>query len=243
MELVAVIIPTRNEEGNIEPLFRKLMVLRLQLKIIFVDESTDSTGKVEERLKKSHPGRVDVVHRKECRGLGRALLAGYEHALKSTNAKFIAQMDGDGQHDPKYLPDMMKEAISGADVVLGSRYVDSGSVGDWGLWRRVTSWGANLLVRRALRGLRVSGRGGGSVVHDATTGYRVFSRNALEKIVRSRPRSTGYVFQIETLSAAARSGAKIAEAPIVFKPRLSGQSKLRFRDKEEFFLFALRNMF
>jgi len=148
--------------------------------------------------------------------------------------KFIAQMDGDGQHDPAYLPAMLKAARKGVGVVLGSRYVENGSVGEWGLWRRLTSWGANILVRRAL---------GGANFRDATTGYRVFRRDVLEKIARSKPRSSGYVFQIEVLAVAARNKTRIAEVPIEFKPRISGRSKLRFRDKKEFFMFALRNVF
>ncbi|MBM3303848.1 MAG: glycosyltransferase [Candidatus Aenigmarchaeota archaeon] len=232
---VAIVIPTKNEEGNVEPLFRRLTSLKVPVKVIFVDDaSTDATGTIEESLKKRYPRKADVFHRKESCGLGKALLSGYEYALMHTSAKLIAQMDGDGQHDPKYLPAMMAAAGKGAGVVLGSRYVESGSVGDWGLWRRATSWGANLLVRRALRN---------SNVHDATTGYRIFRRDVLEKIVKSRPRSSGYVFQIDTLAIAARSGAKIVEVPIKFKPRGSGRSKLRFRDKKEFFMFALRNMF
>lgn len=232
---LAVIIPTKNEEGNVELLFKKLMALKMPMKVLFIDDaSTDKTGEIEEKLKKKYPKNVDVVHRRESQGLGKALLCGYRHALETTGAGFIGQMDGDGQHDPNYLPEMLRAAAEGADVVLGSRYTEEGSVGNWELWRRLTSWGANLLVKRCIKGAKV---------HDATTGYRIFSRNILEKIVKSGLHSSGYVFQIEALVIASKAGANIAEVPIEFKPRISGRSKLKFRDKKEFFVFVLRNMF
>jgi dolichol-phosphate mannosyltransferase len=232
MHQTVVVIPTKNEEGNITPLFKGLMKLGMPLKIIFVnDPSTDKTCEIEEGLEKLHKN-VEVVKREKSEGLGRALLDGYIRAIKS-GAEFIAQMDGDGQHDPACLPKLIDAAEKGADVVLGSRYVANGSVGDWGFARRLTSWGANRLVRRMLRG---------SGVRDATTGYRVFRREMLEKIVESGPGSSGYVFQIDVLARAARLGARIEELPIEFRERRSGKSKLRLNDKKEFMFFALRNM-
>jgi dolichol-phosphate mannosyltransferase len=231
----AIVIPTKNEEDNIEPLFIRIVKTGLPIKIIFIDDaSTDRTGEIEERLKKRYPKQTDVLHRKESCGLGKALLAGYGYALEHTRSEFIGQMDGDGQHDPSYLKAMIKAAEGGAGVVLGSRYIESGSVGEWGLMRRLTSWGANMLVKRALHG---------SKVKDATTGYRVFSRQILQNIVDSGINSSGYVFQIDALAAAVRSGANVAEVPIEFKPRTSGRSKLKFRDKKEFLLFAVKNIF
>ena len=232
---LAVVIPTKNEEGDIEPLFQALNKLGIDMKVVFInDASTDKTGEFEEGLKKKYPNLVDVVHRKQSQGLGKALMDGYKHALSTTDAKFIAQMDGDGQHDPKYLASMLDAAKDGYGVVLGSRYANEGSVGEWGLRRRMTSWGANLLVERALRGCDL---------HDKTTGYRVFRRDVLETIAKSDISSSGYVFQIDVLALAVKSGARVAEIPIEFKPRMSGCSKLKFRDKIEFLLFAIRNTF
>src|ERR1700756_5429137 len=80
---------------------------------------------------------VEVLHRAEKTGLGHAYLAGFARALES-GAELVFEMDADFSHDPRYLGPLLA-AADGADLVLGSRYVDGGGVRDWGLLRRLIS--------------------------------------------------------------------------------------------------------
>jgi dolichol-phosphate mannosyltransferase len=124
-------------------------------------------------------------------------------------------MDADLSHDPHYLPPMI-EAAADADVVLGSRYLNGISVINWPLRRILLSWGANEYVRFWTK----------LPVHDCTSGFRLYSRRVLESINLANVRSNGYSFQVEMTFRAHLAGFKIAEVPIIFTERRSGQSKM-----------------
>jgi dolichol-phosphate mannosyltransferase len=219
--ILLAVVPTYNEVGSLERLTGELLQLDLphiEVRVLIVDDaSTDGTARTADHLASSFPGRVDVLHRSSQRGLGRACVEGFARAL-AEGAELIAQMDADLSHDPAVLVAMM-EAIRDADMVIGSRYVRGGSVdARWGWHRKLLSRTANRVVVPAALMLRVN---------DATSGYRLWRRDALAAIAPSvNARSSGYAFQVEMVYLAQRAGCRIKEVPIHFRERESGQSKM-----------------
>ena len=206
-----VIIPTYNERDNIPPLVERLLRHGGVRVLVVDDNSPDGTGGVADALVSE---RVAVLHRSANRGFGRSYLDGIAYAL-GTPADVICQMDADFSHDPDRLPDLIA-ATQGADLAIGSRYVEGGGIVNWPARRRALSRFANAYVR-ALTGLRA---------HDCTSGYRCWRREALATLPLDRFVSDGYSFLVEMLYAAARQGRRIAEVPISYVERREGQSKM-----------------
>jgi dolichol-phosphate mannosyltransferase len=179
------------------------------------DGSPDGTGAVADALAAAHPGRVEVMHRKGTRGLGRSYVDGLRHALTTTDAELICQMDADLSHDPQYLP-ALAAATAAHDVVIGSRYLQGVSVVNWPLHRIFLSTFANRYIR-AVTGLSP---------RDCTSGFRCWRREALARLPLDRMVSDGYAFLVEMLFDAARGGSRIGEVPIIFVERRVGQSKV-----------------
>lgn len=221
-----VIVPTYNEAGSIEPLLRSVaaelaVAAPGDHRILVVDDgSPDGTGAIAERLG-SELGVVEVLHRSEKGGLGKAYLAGFAHALER-GAQLLFEMDADLSHDPVYLPRLLAAAQS-ADLVLGSRYVPGGGVRNWGPLRRLISRGGCLYARLVLR----------LPQHDLTGGYKCIRRELLEAIELESVRSQGYVFQIEITYRAVLAGFRVTEVPIVFRDREVGTSKMSGRIARE----------
>lgn len=214
---LAIVIPTRNEVGNAPSLVSELFSLGLEPSVFVMDDaSTDGTVESLERLAVEHDG-LHVVRRSGPRGYGRACVEGLLCALRG-GAELVLQMDGDGSHDPRYVPSMI-EASREADLVLGSRYVHGISVVNWSLKRLLLSTAANRYIR-LFTGLKV---------RDCTTGFRLWRRALLENLVLEDVRSDGYSFLVETLFRARRAGAKVVEVPIIFVERRAGESKLSLR--------------
>jgi len=125
-------------------------------------------------------------------------------------------MDADFSHDPAHLKEFLK-AVEGADLVLGSRYLNGKvTVVNWPMTRLMLSYCANIYARR-LTGLRI---------WDLTGGFKCFRRRVLEAIDLSQVRSNGYAFQIEMSVRAWRKGFRLTEIPIVFVDRTEGHSKM-----------------
>lgn len=219
---VWLIFPTYNEAENLEPIVR---AARDELaravpeghRILVVDDgSPDGTGAIADRLA-DELGDVEVVHRTGKEGLGRAYLAGFDHAL-ARGAEWVIEMDADFSHDPAHLGALLA-ARHRADLVLGSRYVAGGGVRDWGRVRRFVSRGGGVYARFVL----------GLHVHDLTGGFKCIHRRVLEAIDLETVRAQGYVFQIEVTYRAVLSGFRVEEVPIVFRDRQLGQSKMSAR--------------
>jgi len=209
-----VVIPTYNERANLPVLVEALMQ-QAGVRVLVVDDgSPDGTGGVAEELTQRYAGRVEVMHRTGRRGLGRSYIDGITRAL-GERVDLICQMDADLSHDPRHLPALMA-ATSGADVVLGSRYVTGGAIVNWPARRRLLSRFANIYIRAVTQ----------LGVHDCTTGYRCWRRAALASLPLDRFFSDGYSFLVEMLFVAARRGCRIAEVPITFVERREGESKV-----------------
>src|SRR6188472_4425172 len=210
-----VLIPTYNEKDNIPILVTELMSIPGVSVMVLDDQSPDGTGKIADELGVKFPGRVQALHRTGQRGLGVSYLEGFHRAIDS-DYDFVGQMDADLSHDPKYLPEMIAKAASGADLVIGSRYLNGVSVVNWPLRRIVLSSFANRYIH-AILGLRAQ---------DCTSGYRCWRREMLARLPIASMVSDGYAFLVEMLFEAHRRGARVGEVPIIFVERRQGVSKL-----------------
>jgi dolichol-phosphate mannosyltransferase len=215
---VWVVLPTYNEAKNLEPLVEAALgQLPDSRRMLIVDDnSPDGTGEIADRLAAENDD-VAVLHRPRKEGLGPACQAGFREALAG-GAELVIEMDADFSHDPGYLPQLMR-AAEGADLVIGSRYVRGGGVGDWGPWRRFISRGGNAYARNTL----------GIGIRDLTGGFKCYRREVLETIDFETITARGYVFQVEMPFRALRAGFRVVEVPIVFRERREGKSKMTTR--------------
>jgi dolichol-phosphate mannosyltransferase len=216
---VIVVIPTYNERDNLPKIVSKLEALQMpNLQVLVVDDdSPDGTGDLADKLAQESPETIGVLHRTEKDGLGRAYVAGITRALNE-GADIVIQMDADLSHPSETIPVMVQAlATTDAAVVLGSRYVQGGSVaGDWGWHRKALSAWANFYVNTILR-LRVK---------DATAGFKAWRAETLRKIDVSSIQSNGYAFQVEMNYRTVKHGMRIMEVPIRFEERAEGVSKM-----------------
>ncbi len=211
---VVMVIPTYNEADNLDWVVGRLRVAEPSVDLLVVDDnSPDGTGALADELAAADPA-VHVLHRPGKAGLGAAYLAGFAWALDA-GYDVVGEMDADGSHQPEQLHRLL-EALLDADLVIGSRWIPGGSVVNWPLRREALSRGGNLYVRVLL----------GISIKDATAGFRVFRRSALEKIDLASVQSTGYVFQTDLVTRCLRAGLAVREVPIEFVERVRGDSKM-----------------
>lgn len=215
---VLVVTPTYNERDNLAEFLAAVHRAAPEVHVLVVDDaSPDGTGALADALAGAD-ARVHVLHRAAKLGLGTAYVAGFRRAL-AEGYDVVFEMDADFSHDPTYIPTFLAAIAAGADVVLGSRNVPGGGVEGWGLGRHVLSRGGSLYARAIL----------GVGVRDLTTGFKAYTRRALEVIDPEAVRSNGYSFQIETTYRALRAGLRVEEVPIVFIDRRAGRSKMSRR--------------
>jgi len=211
-----IIVPTYNERENLPELVKRLMAQPADLDVLVVDDnSPDGTGQLADELAAANP-HIQVLHRDQKNGLGRAYVAGFEWAL-ARDYEFIFEMDADFSHNPADIPRFLEAAArDAADLVLGSRYRDGIRVINWPLNRLLLSITAAKYVQ-IITGMPVS---------DPTGGFKCFRRRALAAIEPGTVRSNGYSFQIELTHRVWRRGMKISEVPIIFTDRFQGTSKM-----------------
>ncbi len=215
---VLIVTPTYNERDNLADLVAALHAAAPEAELLVVDDaSPDGTGALGDSIAAADP-RVHVLHRSGKLGLGTAYVDGFRWAL-ARGFDVVFEMDADLSHDPVYVPRFLDAIAGGADVVLGSRNVAGGGVEGWGLGRHALSKGGSLYARTIL----------GVPVRDLTTGFKAYTRRALDLIDLGTVRSNGYSFQIETTYRALRKGLRVVEVPIVFVDRRAGRSKMSRR--------------
>jgi dolichol-phosphate mannosyltransferase len=220
-----IVLPTYNEAENLPVLVNKILTLEGQdISLLIVDDnSPDGTGQIGDRLSEEYPGKVEVMHRKGKQGLATAYIKGFKHALAMNDFEAIGMMDSDFSHDPAKLPQMIR-SLEDADLVIGSRYVEGGSVDrDWPAWRKFLSAFGNFYARTILR----------LKTRDVTTGYRLWRAEKMRTFPLDEVLSSGYVFTVEMAYLATRLGYRIVEVPIYFADRKLGKSKMDFRIQVE----------
>ncbi|HEY0443844.1 MAG TPA: polyprenol monophosphomannose synthase [Candidatus Limnocylindrales bacterium] len=214
-----VVVPTYNEAENLPGIATAILDALPGATLLVVDDgSPDGTGDLADGLAAAND-RIRVRHRSAKQGLGRAYLDGFGVALAG-GATIVIQMDADWSHEPMALPDLVAPIASGeADLVIGSRYTRGGGVIDWGLARRIISRGGSMFAGLVL----------GLSPRDLTGGFKAWRASTLAEIPFDGVHAGGYVFQIEMTYRASRAGARIREAPITFRDRRVGQSKMSRR--------------
>lgn len=210
-----VVVPTYNERENLPRLVPLILSQDPSLEILVVDDaSPDGTGALAEEMAGAEP-RLHVLHREGKLGLGTAYLDGFRWGL-ARGYDYFFEMDADFSHDPAHLPQFLA-AIEGADLVLGSRYLEGRvTVVNWPIARLLLSYFANVYAR-VVTGLPLA---------DSTGGFKCFRREVLEALALDRVESNGYAFQIEMSFRAWKKGFRIVEIPIMFVDRDVGESKM-----------------
>jgi dolichol-phosphate mannosyltransferase len=209
---LTIIIPTLNERDNIVPLCERLSTTLAQVnwEAIFVDDdSTDGTRDEIARLA-AEDRRIRLLHRVGRRGLSSACIEG----TQASTSPFVAVMDADLQHDESLLPKMLETLRSQpVDVVVGSRYVEFGGVGDWQRRRALASKVATYIGQYVLR---VS-------VADPMSGFFMFRREVFNDSLRHLS-AVGFKILIDLLASSPRP-LRVKELPFTFRQRHSGESK------------------
>jgi dolichol-phosphate mannosyltransferase len=212
-----VCLPTYNERDNLEPMVRALgeQIDTARDRVLVIDDnSPDGTGAIADRLAAELPW-VEVLHREGKEGLGKAYLAGFHRAL-AAGAELVLEIDCDFSHDPKEVPRLIATCEGGADLALGSRWIEGGGTVNWGRGRTFVSRGGSFYARTIL----------GVGVRDLTGGFKCFRRIVLETIDLDAIEAKGYGFQIETTYRSLRAGFRVVEIPITFVDRRVGESKM-----------------
>ncbi len=212
MDKTLVVIPTYNESKNIEKLLNELNKINLDI-LVVDDNSPDQTSKLIKN-NSNFNNSIFIIERPKKMGLGSAYREGFNWAIKN-KYEFIAQMDADFSHRIVDLSKLLsfKEDFG---LVLGSRYVEGGRTDGWNIRRKLLSKYANIVTNYVTS----------SNIGDMTSGFRVYNREALEKVDFSTTETDGYSFQIEMLVRALDNKIKIKEVPITFEDREDGKSKL-----------------
>jgi dolichol-phosphate mannosyltransferase len=212
-----VLVPTYNERENLDLALEAIFAAQPEVEVCVIDDaSPDGTGDLADRWAE-RDARVHVLHRAAKAGLGRAYLHGFRWALDHPHRfTHVVQMDADGSHDPRFLADLFAACERGADLALGSRWVEGGGVEHWGAHRKLISRGGSLYARTIL----------GVGVRDLTGGFKCFTRRVLETLPLDRIRAIGYGFQIEVTYRVLELGFDVVEVPIVFPDRVRGASKM-----------------
>jgi glycosyltransferase involved in cell wall biosynthesis len=210
-----IIVPTHNEQANIETILDRLLEHVPDTDIMVIDDaSTDDTRTlVKQRI--ADGARIDLVERDEKRGLGDAYLHAFGLALDA-GYDAVVEIDADLSHDPAVLPIMLAVAERGINLVIGSRYVPGGSVIGWPRRRTWLSRWGNRYAAIML----------GLAINDATAGYRVYRADTLRSISLEGVQAGGYGFQVEMTYRTVRKGLSVVEIPIQFRDRVAGTSKM-----------------
>jgi len=223
-----VIIPTFNESENITNIINELKIFDLDI-LIVDDNSPDKTSQIVKKLMIKNK-KIKILERPRKLGLGSAYRDGFRYCIENDYENLI-QMDADFSHRIEDLKNMLT-FINSYEVIIGSRYVDGGGSIGWSRIRKILSKVANIYAKIITK----------SNIYDMTSGFRIYSRNALEKIEYDKTKSDGYSFQIEMSVRANNQKLKIKEVPIVFNERREGESKMNLKIIIEalFIVFKLR---
>jgi dolichol-phosphate mannosyltransferase len=224
-----VVVPVYNESANVTKLINALLALPVRLDVLIIDDnSPDGTG----QLVRDHGAfskQVFLLTRTGRRGFAKACRDGFQWGVQRGYAVCV-EMDADFSHDPADVPRLLSEIEAGADIALGSRYVDGIRVINWPVRRLLLSLFAGWYTR-FFSGLHLS---------DPTSGFKAVRSQVLRRTDWSEFTADGYGFIIEFHFHASRNGFRITEVPIVFTERRRGASKMSFKIMLESALRVLR---
>jgi dolichol-phosphate mannosyltransferase len=235
--IACLVLPTYNERENLLVMLPRIFeqasrIPTHDLHVVVVDDnSPDGTADFVRESMARNPNLHLVTGKK--RGLGDAYHRGMAYAIAQLSPAFIVEMDADGQHDPGLLPEFIRLcAESERRLVIGSRFLPGAAMPDFGPGRRALSYTGTFLVRLCC---------GVGTITDCTSGYRCFPADMLRDCNFGRLPTRGYSFQTAILFELVRHGAQVIELPLIFAPRIHGESKLKLRDCIEW-LFTLAGL-
>ena len=229
MGKIVIVMPSYNEAENmprmIEELFEKEFpqIKDAEMHLLVVDDnSPDGTGNIV----KERQSKYENLHllTGEKKGLGWAYIRGFKYAMEKLGADAVMEMDADFQHPPRFVKDMVRAYLEGADYVIGSRYIKGGSVPkEWALSRKMVSFFGNLFIRLVLLKPKL---------HDLTTGFRLMKvKGVLEKVdLDNLMEPTRFAYKVDLLYQCIKNAKKTVEVPLEFAPRAKEKSK--FNPKE-----------
>jgi glycosyltransferase involved in cell wall biosynthesis len=204
---VGVIVPAYNEEASIRRVIDEIKKQSQVEDIVVVDDgSTDATPAIVRALS------VHSIRLSPQSGVGEAVRQGLVYALNK-RWDIAIQIDADGEHDPAFIPLLIRRVRRGADVAIGSRFIAHRPRQAFfrSLGRRGASWALRLLC--------------GHTIHDPTSGYRAFGARAMVRCSQYYPRRFP---EPESLVALFLAGCQIVEVPVVVRPRFGGISSITF---------------
>jgi len=225
MDNVLVVIPTYNEKNNVVRLINDLLEIKVNV-LIVDDNSPDKTYDVVEKYFGNNE-KVNILIREKKLGLGSAYRDGFKWGLDN-GFEYLVEMDADFSHQVSDLKSLLSE-INLKKIVLGSRYINEGAVIGWSRRRALLSKYANKFSSFMTK----------SKINDMTSGFRIYSKYALEKIDYRNTVNNGYAFQIEMTVQAIKNSITITEVPITFVERESGKSKMNYRIIIEALMYLL----
>lgn len=213
-----VIVPTYNESETVAHAIERLFAASDDVHLLVVDDhSPDGTADIVRASVADHPGAIHLLERGDKRGLGSAYVDGFRWATEHGYPS-VVEMDADGSHDPAVVPELL-DALEGADLSIGSRYVSGGGVRNWSRGRKLLSAAGNWYARILL----------GFHVRDSTSGFRAYRADMIGHLLTGTIRSEGYAFQVEMTRRVRNHGGTIVEIPIIFEEREAGRSKMSRR--------------
>lgn len=229
MQKIVVVMAAWNEAENIARMIEELVdrefpKINADMQLLVVDNySKDKTTEIVENASKTH-NNVHLIQQGEKSGLGWAYIRGFKYATEKLGADAVMEMDADFQHPPRFVKDMVKAYLDGADYVIGSRYIPGGSVPkDWAFYRKAVSFFGNLFIRVVLLKPKI---------HDLTTGFRltrvkgVLDRIDLEHLMELNR----FAYKVDLLYQSIKNAKKVVEVPLEFASRAKEKSK--FNPKE-----------
>lgn len=222
MKKAVIILPTFNEAGSIGKLLQQIDQVAAgeknwELSVLVVDShSQDETPKIVKKQPLKNI-RIYLLETKK-EGLGKAYTQGFMYAFEKINPFVIFEMDADLSHSPSDIPHFLRKIERGADFVIGSRYIQGGSIPkNWGIDRKIFSICGNLVVRFGFMKPKIT---------DWTNGFRAIKSWVAKSALSHIKNYSGYVFQIAFLDEALKKGAVIKETPVNFIDREYGVSKI-----------------
>ena len=212
-----IFVPTYNERDNAPELFKQILAMGFEADILFLDDnSPDGTGQILDKLAATHH-RLHVIHRTGKLGIGSAHVDGIQWAYRHGYTRIVT-MDCDFTHSPVDIPRLFA-ALSGSDVVVGSRWVQADSLNEWSAFRKFLTSLGHFLTRDLLK-----------VPFDATGAFRVYDLTRIPRHIFTRVTAKGYAFFFESLFLLIRNDYRVREIPIVLPKRTYGHSKMRIYD-------------
>ncbi|RYE03040.1 MAG: polyprenol monophosphomannose synthase, partial [Sphingobacteriaceae bacterium] len=197
--------------------------------LVIDDGSPDGTAQIIKTLQAIYPENLFLHERAGKQGLGTAYIFGFKWAVER-HYDFIYEMDADFSHNPDDLLRLRQACVDGADVAVGSRYINGVNVINWPMSRVMMSYFASVYVRFVTR----------IDIQDATAGFKCYRRKVLETIRLDKIEFVGYAFQIEMKFTALKCGFKVVEVPIIFTDRRQGVSKMSTKIFQEAFLGVIK---